>query len=483
MSLLKKISALIGASAVAAFGFASAASAAVTVMAEDGWKVTFDGSVNSFYVNTSEERAKPSKSGAGLSLQLAGDMDRSGITVGLLPAVFAMNVHAPTMNGLDMKARLGLYPSTQNNQVKNQGNSDTGGQNGSNLDLREIYFAVDGDYGQFLVGRTLSLFLGKNILTDMTLFGVGAVSVGGGGGIGGGTTLGRIGYGYVYPNFNAAIRYSTPNMEGFQATVGVYNPSRIDAGGGGTFGGGKAFTASETKAPRFEGELSFASDVDGVGVSAWVNGMFQSADFTTAEKAICKANADAATSKFSGLEVAPPKFKCSGDVDAWGFGGGLQLSYMGLALTGSGYTGEALGNTLMLNGGDLSAAVDAVGEEREHYGYIAQITYDFGQGTNFGVSYGSSFADESRLDKAALRWVNAQTPAADANDAAKAAAAAAKATVTLGIEEQTLLDVMIWHNINSNLRVVAEYGRQETEWFDGSEQDVDIISVGGFFFW
>ena len=468
----KKIIVLVGAMAVVVLGFAKVSSATVTVMAEDGWKVSFDGSVNSFYVNSSEEKVKASKSGAGLVLQLAADADHSGITVGLLPAVFAMNVHAPTMNGLDMKARLGLYPSTQNNQVKNQGNSNSGGQNGSNLDLREIYFAVDGDHGQFLVGRTLSLFLGKNILTDMTLFGVGAVSVGGSGGIGGGTTLGRIGYGYVYPNFNAAIRYSTPDLDGFKATVGVYNPSRIDSGG--TNAGLTAIIASQTETPRFEGELSFASDMEGVGVSAWVNGMFQSADLSDPVKATCKANRVAANAKFGDVDYRGSE-SCGSDVDAWGFGGGLQLNYMGIALTGSGYTGDALGNTLMLNGGELAAALDHVGEEREHYGYIGQVTYDFGQGTNVGVSYGASLADETRFDSAAMKWARmANTDEDDATD---------PATVSLGIEEQSLLDVMIWHNINSNLRVVAEYGLQETEWFDGTEQDVDIISVGGFFFW
>ncbi len=525
----KKLIAFVGALAIVVFGFAKTASATVTVMAEDGWKVSFDGSVNSFYVNTSEDSMKASKYGNALAGQTTGDKDASGITVGLLPAVFAINIHSPTMNGLDMKARLGLYPSTQNSQTKNQGNPASGGQNGSNLDLREIFFAVDGDHGQFLVGRTLSLFLGKNILTDMTLFGVGAVSTGGKGGIGGGTTLGRIGYGYVYPNFNASIRYSTPNMNGFMATVGVYNPSKIVAGGSGVetnkvtawqpyadagtatlkaaelnqnapkgtsyaagdapnvafpdFGGIASVTdgdtdeddvsktvskdisaliANETQSPRFEGELSYASDMDGVGVMAWVNGMFQSADFTDTQKAACKANAEEANT----FLTATLSTDC-GDVDSWGFGGGLQLSYAGLALTGSGYTGEALGTTVMLD----ADAIDPVGEEREHWGYIGQITYDFGQGTNFGVSYGESRADETSFDEAIMAYVKDSKNKASADK------------VTIGVEKQSLLDFMVWHNINSNLRVVAEYGRQESEWFDGTEQEVDIISVGGFLFW
>ncbi len=50
--------------------------------------------------------------------------------------------------------------------------------------------------GQILAGTELGVFQRQNILNDQTLFGVG------GGGIAPrGTTLGRIGFGYIYPNF------------------------------------------------------------------------------------------------------------------------------------------------------------------------------------------------------------------------------------------------------------------------------------------
>jgi hypothetical protein len=42
---------------------------------------------------------------------------------------------------------------------------------------------------------------------------------------------------------------------------------------------------------------------------------------------------------------------------------------------------------------------------------------------------------------------------------------------------------MVWHNINDNLRLVAEYGHVEDEWFDSASRESDAVSVGGFFFW
>ena len=60
----------------------------------------------------------------------------------------------------------------------------------------------------------------------MTLFGVGVQ----GGVSSGGTTLGRIGYGYVYPQFNAQMRYTTPDLGGVKVAVGIFDPSQIGTG-------------------------------------------------------------------------------------------------------------------------------------------------------------------------------------------------------------------------------------------------------------
>ena len=49
--------------------------------------------------------------------------------------------------------------------------------------MRQVYLTVGGTWGQILAGRELGLFGRQNILTDQTLFGVGAT----GGQLSGGT--------------------------------------------------------------------------------------------------------------------------------------------------------------------------------------------------------------------------------------------------------------------------------------------------------
>ncbi len=438
-------------------GAGTPADAKVLVMGDGGWEVSFDGSVNVFYVfNDNEELSGGSVSSRGTSIADSGEAaesDSSRIRTGLLPAVFGINIKAPTTGGLDMGSRIGLYPQINNASTKTAFFGPPGTRSaGAQIDMREIFFTVDGSWGQLLAGRTLSLFQGKNIVLDMTLFGVGGVA---GTGRGGGTTLGRIGLGYVYPDFNGRLQYTTPDMNGFKVAVGAFDPSVIgDSVGaaGNPFNVG--LTASETDTPRFEGEASWAGSMGGSDVTLWVNGMWQDAEFLPSD--IGSVTVPSIT--LDGRTFTAPT--AGSDVTSWGFGGGLQfgvpIGAASLNLVGSGYVGEALGSTFML---DFDPN-DAMGEERDHWGFYGQGVLAFGQGTSIGVSYGGNFADETDLEEALRR---------EGTFAA--------------LEEQSLFDVMIWHEINPNFRIIAEYGRQTSEWEDGADVDKNIFSIGTFFFW
>ena len=163
--------------AIMALAVAAPSEAKILLLGEGGWEVSFDGSVNGFYSfqTTDELTATDSSTNATHTGEDTDGEDTARITTGLLPAVWGMNVKAPTTNGLDMAARIGLYPQIENNRRKNNLGA-SGAQAGAQIDMREIFLTVDGSFGQILVGRTLSIYQGKNILTDMTLFGVGAVA-------------------------------------------------------------------------------------------------------------------------------------------------------------------------------------------------------------------------------------------------------------------------------------------------------------------
>jgi hypothetical protein len=451
---------------------ATPADAKVLIMGDGGWEFSLDGSVNGFAVWEGNDQIKGGTVALGHSFGVgtstptaAGQAPDNSFRVrtGLLPAVWGMNVKAPTTGGLDMAARLGIYPNISSNSKNLEHNS-------ADLDLREIFFTVDGSWGQVLVGKTLSTFLGKNILTDMTLFGVG--------GVGlttqlGGTTLGRIGYGYPYPQFNARIQYSTPDMSGFKGTVGIYDPSRISGcgqNGGGADGG--CMRANETTSPKFEGEVSWAGGLFGTTDLVWVNGMYQSAKYTP--NSLFSVNGGNPGAALTADATANGiSFKHSGDtITSWGIAGGIQAGIpVGpgtLGIMVSGYDGQALGLTFQQDFPGASSAadaVDAVGNPRDHWGFIGQATYGFGQGTQVGVSYGESRAGETPFDSL-VKNGGVGTPAQNAE-----------------IAKQSLIDVMLSHDVNPNLKLVAEYGRQQNEWQDNATQDSDIFSLGAFFFW
>jgi len=404
------------------------ASAVVVVGGDNGWEVSFDGNVHGFFINSDIDELPSQQSGGtlgGVALNAtAPGQDVSRVRSGLLPAFFSFNVKSPTVNGLTGSARISFAPQINNANTKNAF--------GSQIDMREVFFNVDGSFGTISVGRTLSLFQRKNILTDMTLFGVGVHGLQ----KGGGTTLGRIGWGYVYPQFNSRIAYKTPAINGFQLEVGLFDPSAIN---------GSGFSAVETDTPRFEAEASYAHSFDGGSVNFWLGGMWQEAEFVGGT-----------------LDGT--------DVTSQGVSYGGQLSFGGFQFTGSGYTGEALGMTLML---DLDS-LDPTGQERDNDGFIVQGTYTFAGKTKIGLSYGESTADETSAERLARTAVEVDPTGG---------CSAAAFTCVSQLESQSAWTVGVYHDVTSWLKLVAEYTNSETEWHGGEDHEVDTFAVGGFFFW
>src|SRR2546425_8734142 len=213
---------------------ATAGAQGLTMQMSNGWSFSFSGNVNVFWVFTKENTA-------------AGDAANSSIRTGLLPASARFGGRGKEA-GLNLGVHFGFAP-----QIQKGGNChDTfsavfcgsgGTQAGAQIDMRQVYLTVGfKDGSQILAGRELGLFERQAILNDMTLFGVGAVGLGFG--QGGGTTLGRIGFGYLYPNFNAQVTYSTKPGQA-QLSVGIFQPSNL---------GGPPATYAFTTIPRVRSE-------------------------------------------------------------------------------------------------------------------------------------------------------------------------------------------------------------------------------------
>ena len=413
--MLEKKKLLIGAAGVAiAAAYSAPVDAKITLAADEpsGWEFSVDGNVNAFYVYSTGYLANH----AGGQTQRTSRGDNSRIQTGLLQSKFGFGVQGPASNGVQLRGYFGLYPQIQNGSTKTA--------RGAQLDMREIYAAASGDFGELLFGRTLSLFQRNEIVQDMTLFGVGATANNVGNN---GTTLGRIGFGYVYPDFNASIRWTSPSYSGTTLSVGIYDPSAIKTSTGA--GAEAALTADEADLPRVEGELNINLSGVSEGSNLAISGMYQEA-------------------QVQGTAIGGE------ELEAHGIHVGGTLVGGPIAFTAHYYSGECLCITLQMDSGGMSSD----GKCRDHDGYYVQATYNYGAG-KVGASWGGSYQDKAGNDGASK----------DVK------------------EEQEMWTFGIYHNLAPEWLAVAEYSRAEEDWYDKEAVDErgesDIFSVGMFYLW
>ena len=421
----------------------------ILLMSQEGWEVSFDGAANAFVMKNSvsdvpTDTAEGNRLAGGFKTfgGVAGGNDDTSIVTGLLPNVWGMTLKAPTANGLDISARLGLYTHM------NGGDNSLG--NGQ-INLRETSGSVSGSFGTVLVGRSLGIHQSNAILNDMLLFGVGAAASANNSN----TTLGRIGLGYLYTDFQPQISWTLPGMDAlggnFGAKVGIFDPNTVAADTA-------AFNASDKHAPRVEAQITYNGGIGDLGVNLWVDGSYQNTERTAAEAASYTNHYDLDETKTTG----------DTDVDSSAVGFGTKLSYQGFSLVASGFYGTAMGvrgQHSVQGGAGATGALDDQGTERTTYGGYIQGTYDFGQGTSAGYSYGGNCLRRTGRD------LHLYVPTDGS-------------TATGIMNCQTMHSGMIWHNVTDNFRLVAEGGFTEKSWYLALEEQEDSFGgVGAFFFW
>ncbi|NQZ52642.1 MAG: porin [Piscirickettsiaceae bacterium] len=386
MTFNKKV--LAGLVALAAASSAQSA----TLVAEDGWEVKVGGLINQFLVYTDDDNGE----------------DNTEIRDGLLPAFLNFDFKAPTMNGLDIAAHISISPGT------NQSSYDT-------FEQREVYFTVDGSFGQILAGKALGLYGSHNILTEQTLWGVGY-----GTGGNGGTTLGGIGLGYDYAAWRSQFKWTSPDMNGFKIAVAI-----VDSTDGGLLLSGKptgplSTGQEDSEDLRYEIDFSYAGTMDNGSYSAWLSAMTQDHD----------ALAD--------------------DAQAWTVGGTLTMgNFEFMAQYSDSEDATNATAETYVAGSFVIDEPAAASEKLEWSQYIVQAGYRFGGTTLVSVNY-SELTDDSSSALRAARY-------GDASDDT--------------IERFTL---GVYHDVNANLKLVAEWTNVEDDADAGLDQD--IYSIGGFVF-
>jgi hypothetical protein len=394
---------------------ATARAQGLTMQMSNGWTFQFAGNVNAFWVFTFRD-----SSAAGPKFT------NSSVRTGLLPAFATFDAKGKE-GGLNVGVHIGFAP-----QIQNGGNAHD--QFGAQIDMRQVYLTIGfQDGSQILAGRELGLFGRQNILTDMTLFGVGAV--GPGLDQAGGTTLGRIGYGYLYPNFNAQVTYSSPAKNQAQFSVGLFQPSVVPAG---TAVGSRSF--SQTSIPRVEVEVAVRPTMSGGNkLMVWAGGEWQ-----TLKRAPGVDTTKSAVGVTGGAKFDVSEFSV---VVSYYYGSGIGgiANLPSGAIGGFGFNGDAFANS--------NATNDYKG--RKFDGGIAQVTYTANKKTTVGFSWGYT------------RVKAAGTSSSDASDRT--------------IAQWSAYTGGIYHQWTKSLKLVGEYTR-EVNSRAFNEQNGNILAAGFMLF-
>ena len=325
---------------------ASVANAGITWDAGE-WTVDMNGNVNAFAIINDSSDTEMAV--GGLANIKSNDDTAASINTGLLPSWLGFTA-TTRQNDIDTSVTISFQP----------GASVTGGLGGGGGEEHRQAFLTFGDksWGSVKVGKDLGIFGSTAILNDMTLLGVGSQGIVGSAG-GTTTTLGRIGTGYIYADWNGQIAYTTPNMNGLSLTLGVMQPwnstassaiSDTSTGSTDTFG--------------FQGQGSYSWTGDFAG-KVWA-GFFQ--------QEVTGLTGDSST-------------------DATAFEVGVSATVANINLVAYGYSGEGVGTTALLRDG-----FDATGAKRDSDGGYVQATYVIPTGTKLGVSYGVSKLDDNAAD-------------------------------------------------------------------------------------
>ena len=323
---------------------ASVANAGITWDAGE-WTVDMSGNVNSFAIIT--DATDSAVATGGLAQAKGNDSTSTFINTGLLPNFLGFTA-STRQNDLDTSITISFNPG---------GSSKTAASGGSGEENRQAFLTFgDQSWGSFKFGKDLGIFGSTAILNDMTLLGVGAPASTEGGG---NTTLGRIGTGFMYADWQGQIAYTTPNMNGLSLTVGIAQPWDVigEEGVSDTSSG-----SNDEFSYQAQGSYSWTGDFAG---KIWVGAYHQ---------------------EISGLASG-------GSDDAQAFEAGVSTSIYNINLVAYAYSGEGIGTTFLLQDG-----FDTTGKKRDSDGGYVQATYVIPTGTKLGVSYGLSSLDDNAAD-------------------------------------------------------------------------------------
>lgn len=300
----------------------------VTFNTNEGWDLNVTGQLPVFLVASNHEEFSSD----------GEDQFATRVMSGFNPGSINFNIVAPEYNGITVEGFFQINHHLHGPSVQNAGL----------FEGRVADIIVSGEFGSINIGKGFGIFNSSSIADAGSGMGVGRF----GGPDAADATLGRIGSGYTYANFNPRLIYTTPYVGGLTLKVGLINPEKP---------GGPSDDV-ETGLPRVEGQVNYLISFDPGTLDLWVGGMVQQ------------------------VNVIDPDF----DYNMSGWDVGARLDAAGFRITGA-YSGtQGVGADgligLNLNGSGLAQA------EVEATQWYAEGMYTAGK-FSVGLSYGEGSQD------------------------------------------------------------------------------------------
>ena len=315
---------------VGTFAVSDAQAQSVSMDTDEGWNFGVSGAIPVF-LNASGHKDASANGENQFATRIQSGFNPSNIT-------FAIN--APEQNGVNVSAIFQI-----NHHLQGASRQNSGLFEGRIADI-----VVSGDFGSFNIGKGLGIFGSTAIADRGSAMGVGRF----GGPDAADATLGRIGTGYTYANFNPRIIYTTPSLNGLAVKVGLINPEKPS---------GLQNASMETTTPRLEAQANYIAEFEGGTLNLWAGGLYQ--------------NVDVVTQDFSY------------SINGWDVG--ARLSAGGFGLTGTYSQTQSIGSDgligIAIDGASGLAQAEADGTQ-----WYGEATYDFG-GLVLGASYGEGTHD------------------------------------------------------------------------------------------
>jgi hypothetical protein len=301
------------------------------------------------------------------------------------------------------------------------------------LDAREGYVKIEGEWGSFVAGRTGTLFNRGAVTIDfLYLHNYGLGFPGDFTSAGSFPTAGMIGFGVLANGFAAGFAYATPVVAGVQLNVGLYDPSMLTGS-----------AVERTKEPRAEFEATAEEALGSAGkLHLYVNGGVQRAYRAN------KSDADPQTLR------------------GYGFGGRVEVGPVHIGA--GGHRGTGIGTAYIGAPGETTYNDNSELRDTSGFFVIGQLALgklDIGAG--FGQSKIEVLEDDRRSRQ--MGPVNPATGVVDPQFS--------------WLSSQTAFSTSIVYNVNEWLHFDVDAIFTTFKWNLGEKQKIDFYNAGTTVTW